>query len=36
MPFSDDLKVLNFFAAKGINTDDMVTLSGVHTIGQAH
>ncbi|XP_066395384.1 peroxidase 2-like [Miscanthus floridulus] len=34
-PFCDLNALNNFFAAKGLDTDDMVTLSGAHTIGQA-
>ncbi|XP_066396545.1 peroxidase 2-like [Miscanthus floridulus] len=34
-PFCDLDALNNFFAAKGLDTNDMVTLSGAHTIGQA-
>jgi peroxidase len=34
-PFCDLDALTNFFAAKGLDRDDMVTLSGAHTIGQA-
>ncbi|RLM87043.1 hypothetical protein C2845_PM04G29270 [Panicum miliaceum] len=34
-PFSDLETLKNRFAAKGLNTNDMVTLSGAHTLGHA-